>query len=190
MSNILVKMPVKPHRQQVFWNKGGEEAAAPMKLQSWANKTAFAEGLVGEEAITRRDELMRQAVQDPKQFPELLFMSDPIPFDDDMQEAHNEAARAHEIEEEMTHGKDESEIDRQAIDDVISQELSSVDVVPRDDPGRVRREGPLEEGASASAPIPTGQKTLDDWMDDEKKTSFDPHPGDVMLKAIRARLGW
>jgi hypothetical protein len=133
---------------------------------------------------------MRQAVQDPKQFPELQFMSDPIPFDDDMQEAHNEAARAHEIEEEMTHGKDESEIDRQAIDDVISQELSSVDVVPRDDPGRVRREGPAEEGASASAPIPTGQKTLDDWMDDEKKTSFDPHPGDVMLKAIRARLGW
>ena len=51
MSNILVKMPVKPHRQQVFWNKGGEEAAAPMKLQSWANKTAFAEGLVGEEAL-------------------------------------------------------------------------------------------------------------------------------------------
>tara|TARA_R100001082_G_scaffold111219_1_gene94132 strand:- start:3199 stop:3723 length:525 start_codon:yes stop_codon:yes gene_type:complete len=174
MSNILVKMPVKPNRQKVFWNKGGEEAAAPMKLQSWANKVAFSEGLQGEEAVARRDELMRQAVQDPKQFKELQFMSDPIPFDDVATDAEADFALR---EEELGQATEEGTIPNETQEDIDADKKRFA-------------EGAPEEGASASAPVPTGQRSLDEWMSDEKKTSFDPHPGDVMLKAIRARLGW
>ena len=80
MSMILVKMPVRPDRQRVLVGEEGDET--DMKLRQWANKKAFAEGLAGEEAAARRDELMREAVGDAGKHG-LTFMDKPIPFDEE-----------------------------------------------------------------------------------------------------------
>ena len=80
MSMILVKMPVRPDRQRVL--VGEEGAETDMRLRQWANKKAFAEGLTGEAAAARRDELMREAVGDAGKHG-LTFMDEPIPFDEE-----------------------------------------------------------------------------------------------------------
>jgi hypothetical protein len=194
MSMILVKMPVRPDRQRVLVGEEGDET--DMKLRQWANKKAFAEGLGGEAAATRRDELMREAITDPSKHG-LTFMDKPIPFDEEGEEkethtmpdgtemegaSHEEAIgeegdaadkeieQMHRLEEELTHGKDESEIDRDEVQAQIEAAMSSA----------------AKPTTPASKPLPTGQTTLEDFA----PKSFDPHPGDAMLKAVRARMGW
>ena len=94
--------------------------------------------------------------------------------DDDMQEAHNEAARAHEIEEEMTHGKDESEIDRQAIDNAIDDAYSGA--FPPHQPFLPSS----EEEEEKPKPDP-GQKTLFDFgLENEKKAFPMRHAWDML----------
>ena len=164
MSAILVKMPVRPDRQRVLVGEEGSEE--DMRLRQWANKKAFAEGLAGEEAAARRDELMREAVGDAGKHG-LTFMDKPIPFDVDEENdpADKEIEQMHQLEEELTHGKDESEIDRDDIDRQIDAKFGSTTI---------------------NKPLPTGQTSLEDFV----PKSFDPHPGDAMLKAVRARMGW
>jgi len=155
MSMILVKMPIRPDRQRVLIGEEGDET--DMKLRQWANKKAFAEGLAGEEAAARRDELMREAVGDAGKKHGITFMDDPIPFD----------------EEEPVPVPDEGE---KAEDQSIPMEGASHEEAT----------GEAKPKPPASKPLPTGQTTLEDFA----PKSFDPHPGDAMLKAIRARLGW
>jgi len=67
-----------PHRQKVL----PAGADKHLKLQSWANKKAFSEKLLGDEATARRDVLMREAVANPEAHG-LRFVDGPaIPFDD------------------------------------------------------------------------------------------------------------
>jgi len=67
-----------PHRQKVL----PAGADKHLKLQSWANKQAFAEGLSGEEATARRDALMREGVTNPEKHGLMFVDGPPIPFDD------------------------------------------------------------------------------------------------------------
>lgn len=69
---------VKPHRQKVL----PAGADKHLKLQSWANKQAFAEKLLGDEATARRDALMREAVANPEKHGLSFVDGEPIPFDD------------------------------------------------------------------------------------------------------------
>ena len=69
---------MKPHRQKVL----PAGADKHLKLQSWANKQAFAEKLLGDEATARRDALMREAVADPEKHGLRFVDGGPIPFDD------------------------------------------------------------------------------------------------------------
>jgi len=136
MSSILVKMPVPPHRQKVL--VGEEGAETEMRLQQWANKKAFAEGLKGEEATARRNQLMQEAISEPEKHGIIFMSGKPIPLE----------------------GMEEPE-------------------------GEVEVESAPEESAGSAA-MPSGQMSLEDFVD---KKSFDPHPGDAMLKAIRYMMG-
>ena len=69
---------IKPHRQKVL----PAGADKHLKLQSWANKQAFAEKLLGDEATARRDALMREAVANPEKHGLSFVDGEPIPFDD------------------------------------------------------------------------------------------------------------
>ncbi len=71
---------MKPHRQKVL----PAGADKHLKLQSWANKQAFAEKLLGDEATARRDALMREAVADPEKHGLRFVDGGPIPFDDEI----------------------------------------------------------------------------------------------------------
>ena len=74
---------MKPHRQKVL----PAGADKHLKLQSWANKQAFAEKLLGDEATARRDALMREAVADPTKHGLRFIDGEPIPFDDSLPDA-------------------------------------------------------------------------------------------------------
>ena len=121
---ILIKA-MRPHRQKVL-TKNGEE----MRLQQWANKQAAsalrdAGGDAGGEQFNQaRDALMREAVANPDEHG-LKFMGERVPFDGQEleeslseptfdNEADKEIADFHHEEELRTHGKDESEIERDA----------------------------------------------------------------------------
>jgi hypothetical protein len=167
MSAILVKMPVRPDRQRVLVGEEGSEE--DMRLRQWANKKAFAEGLAGEEAAARRDELMREAVGDAGKHG-LTFMDKPIPFDEEGEvpspnrevtgEDWDDSPEAYDFKEGMKWADPEDE---------VQHALGEKDPKP-----------------PASKPVPTGQTSLEDFA----PKSFDPHPGDAMLKAVRARMGW
>ena len=172
MSAILVKMPVRPDRQRVLVGEEGSEE--DMRLRQWANKKAFAEGLAGEEAAARRDELMREAVGDAGKHG-LTFMDNPIPFDEEgVVPSPNIDPMTHpDWKEDMT--EDESFDLAERLDPKlnpnIQEEVEAAAAKPK---------------TPASKPIPTGQTSLEDFA----PKSFDPHPGDAMLKAVRARMGW
>jgi len=189
MSMILVKMPVRPDRQRVL--VGEEGAETDMRLRQWANKKAFAEGLTGEAAAARRDELMREAVKDAGKHG-LTFMDDPIPFDvDDEKDPDawmgDESPKHFENMKEQGYPKggppegpfigegDEPPEGASMADDGSWYNLDDGDP-------KVQQ----WQSSKTKKPLPTGQTSLDDFA----PKSFDPHPGDAMLKAVRARLGW
>ena len=182
MSMILVKMPVRPDRQRVLVGEEGDET--DMKLRQWANKKAFAEGLTGEEAAARRDELMREAVGDAGKHG-LTFMDDPIPFDVD-EENDPDAWMGDESPEHFEDMKEQGYPKGGPPEGpFIGEDPSS----PEDPHGHLDDGDPEVQqwqSSKTKKPLPTGQTSLDDFA----PKSFDPHPGDAMLKAVRARLGW
>ena len=193
MSWVLVKMPVAPHRQRVL--VGDDE----MRLQQWANKQAAAalreEGKPagGPEFEAMRDALMREAVSDPDSH-EMKFMGGPaIPFDDEGGEEETHTMPDGTEMEGATH-EEEPDVRGEEFD-----AMTSGGVPERELPLGEEEEEPepaaAEEDAEASVPkVPVGekpkpsaQKTLDDYMSEEK--SFDQSTGIAMLKAIHARMG-
>ena len=121
---ILIKA-VMPHRQKILTQDGQE-----MRLQQWANKQAASslrdagDDAQGEQFSQSRDMLMRDAVENPEKHG-LKFMGERLPFEgQNLQEslseptfdneADKEIADFHHEEELRTHGKDESEIERDA----------------------------------------------------------------------------
>ena len=178
MSMILVKMPVRPDRQRVLVGEEGDET--DMKLRQWANKKAFAEGLAGEEAAARRDELMREAVGDAGKHG-LTFMDKPIPFDEEGAEPTHTMPDGTEMEgashEEATgEAKDPMDDPRWKEDMSEDESFDLAEAMGEERKPKI----------PASKPLPTGQTSLEDWG----PKSFDPHPGDEMLKAVRARMRW
>lgn len=155
MSKILIKMPVKPHRQKILTDEGEE-----MRLQQWANKKAAKElgGLGadahGEQFESSRNTLMRDAVENPESH-NIKFFNDIVPFDEEPNAADKEIGQMHQLEEELTHGKDESEIDRDEIDRQIDEKFGSTTI---------------------NQPLPTGQTTLEDFSTKaytSRKIAFD-----------------
>jgi len=133
MSKILIKMPVRPHRQKVLTQDGQE-----VRLQQFANRQAAdalraAGGDVqGEQFTSSRDALMRDMVANPESH-NIKFMGERVPFegqeleeslsmpdvegeqaaiDGEFAPAHEEHEELHDAQEEATEGLDESEIDR------------------------------------------------------------------------------
>ena len=81
MSKILIKMPMKPHRQKVL-TEGGEEK----RLQQLANQMAARElraaggDVQGDQFTTARDALMRDMVANPEAH-NIKFMNERVPFE-------------------------------------------------------------------------------------------------------------
>lgn len=111
MSKILIKMPVKPHRQKILTDEGEE-----MRLQQWANKKAAKElgGLGadahGEQFESSRNTLMRDAVENPESH-NIKFFNDIVPFDVD-----------DEKDPFIGEGTDEAEADWEARQGMIDHE--------------------------------------------------------------------
>ena len=122
---ILIKA-MQPHRQRILTANGEE-----IRLQRWANRTANRDmgterGKVGgaERFTQARDKLMYDAVANPEEHG-IKFLNERVPFEgQNLQEslseptfdneADKEIADFHHEEELRTHGKDESEIERDA----------------------------------------------------------------------------
>jgi hypothetical protein len=81
MSKILIKMPVRPHRQKVLTQDGQE-----VRLQQFANRKAAdalrsaGEGVQGEQFTSSRDALMRDMVANPEAH-NIKFMGERVPFE-------------------------------------------------------------------------------------------------------------
>ena len=81
MSKIIIKMPVRPHRQKVLTQDGQE-----VRLQQFANRMA-ADALrgaggdaQGEQFTSSRDALMRDMVANPESH-NIKFMGERVPFE-------------------------------------------------------------------------------------------------------------
>lgn len=181
MSWVLVKMPVAPHRQRVL--VGDDE----MRLQQWANKQAAAalreEGKPagGPEFEAMRDALMREAVSDPKSH-DMMFMGGPaIPFDDEGGEEE-----APNLSQQMEESMDEP-MPRIEGGGLSGKFAPDEEEEPEPAAAEEDTEASVPEVPVGEKPKPSAQKTLDDYMREEK--SFDQPMGIVMLKAIHARMG-
>ena len=81
MSKILIKMPMKPHRQKVLTPDGQE-----LRLQQFANRMAANElrgaggDASGDQFTTARDKLMRDIVANPEAH-NIKFMGERVPFE-------------------------------------------------------------------------------------------------------------
>lgn len=81
MSKILIKMPMKPHRQKVLTPDGQE-----VRLQQFANRMAANElrgaggDAQGEQFTSSRDKLMRDMVANPESH-NIKFMGERVPFE-------------------------------------------------------------------------------------------------------------
>lgn len=81
MSRILIKMPMKPHRQKVLTPDGQE-----VRLQQFANRMAANElrgaggDASGDQFISARDKLMRDIVANPEAH-NIKFMGERVPFE-------------------------------------------------------------------------------------------------------------
>ena len=81
MSKILIKMPMKPHRQKVLTPDGQE-----VRLQQFANRMAANElrgaggDAQGEQFTSSRDKLMRDMVANPEAH-NIKFMGERVPFE-------------------------------------------------------------------------------------------------------------
>jgi len=81
MSRILIKMPMKPHRQKVLTPDGQE-----VRLQQFANRMAANElrgaggDAQGEQFTSSRDKLMRDMVANPESH-NIKFMGERVPFE-------------------------------------------------------------------------------------------------------------
>ncbi len=81
MSKILIKMPMKPHRQKVLTPDGQE-----VRLQQFANRMAANElrgaggDASGDQFTTARDKLMRDIVANPEAH-NIKFMGERVPFE-------------------------------------------------------------------------------------------------------------
>ena len=81
MSKILIKMPVRPHRQKVLTQDGQE-----VRLQQFANRQAAdalraaGENVQGEQFTSSRDALMRDMVANPEAH-NIKFMGERVPFE-------------------------------------------------------------------------------------------------------------
>ena len=81
MSRILIKMPMKPHRQKVLTPDGQE-----VRLQQLANRMAANElrgaggDAQGEQFTSSRDKLMRDMVANPEAH-NIKFMGERVPFE-------------------------------------------------------------------------------------------------------------
>jgi hypothetical protein len=81
MSRILIKMPMKPHRQKVLTPDGQE-----VRLQQFANRMAANElrgaggDAQGEQFTSSRDKLMRDIVANPEAH-NIKFMGERVPFE-------------------------------------------------------------------------------------------------------------
>jgi len=81
MSKILIKMPMKPHRQKVLTPDGQE-----VRLQQFANRMAANElrgaggDAQGEQFTSSRDKLMRDIVANPEAH-NIKFMGERVPFE-------------------------------------------------------------------------------------------------------------
>ena len=81
MSKILIKMPMKPHRQKVLTPDGQE-----VRLQQFANRMAANElrgaggDASGDQFTSARDKLMRDIVANPEAH-NIKFMGERVPFE-------------------------------------------------------------------------------------------------------------
>ena len=81
MSKILIKMPMKPHRQKVLTPDGQE-----VRLQQFANRMAANElrgaggDASGDQFTSSRDKLMRDMVANPESH-NIKFMGERVPFE-------------------------------------------------------------------------------------------------------------
>ena len=179
MSLILIKMPVKPHRQKVLIGEEGSEKE--IRLNKWANQKAAAmlreQGKMasGPEFEAMRDQLMQEAIADAGKSHGITFMDDPIPLSGPEKEAPEPEAAAPEPEAAPGSELFDAQCNlKQPGAPTPVEEEPEVEAAP--------------ESAQTSE-VPSGQTTLLDFTS-EKKTSFDPQPGEMMLKAVRAKLGW
>ena len=200
MSLILIKMPVKPHRQKVLIGEEGSEEE--MRLNKWANRAA-AQALreqgkpaSGPEFEAMRDQMMEEAIADAGKSHGITFMDDPIPLSgpEEAPQEEPEDSDFYKVGQRDMSIRNETDIHGNPIEEEApGSELFDEDGKLKEPAGAepAEEEEPeveaAPEGSESSAP--TGQTSLLDWTS-EKKTSFDPQPGDLMLKAVRAKMGW
>lgn len=194
MSLILIKMPVKPHRQKVLIGEEGSEEE--MRLNKWANRAAAkalreqGKPASGPEFEAMRDQLMQEAIADAGKSHGITFMDDPIPLS-----GPEEDAPEPEADPQMPRIKGGG-----LSGEFAPKEEEAPGSELFDAQGNLKQPGaptPVEEEPEVEAApesaqtseVPSGQTTLFDFTS-EKKTSFDPQPGEMMLKAVRAKLGW
>lgn len=81
MSRILIKMPMKPHRQKVLTEAGEEKRLQQLANQMAARELRAAGGDVqGDQFTTARDALMRDMVANPEAH-NIKFMNERVPFE-------------------------------------------------------------------------------------------------------------
>ena len=81
MSKILIKMPMKPHRQKVLTEAGEEKRLQQLANQMAARELRAAGGDVqGDQFTTARDALMRDMVANPEAH-NINFMNERVPFE-------------------------------------------------------------------------------------------------------------
>ena len=81
MSRILIKMPMKPHRQKVLTESGEEKRLQQLANQMAARELRAAGGDVqGDQFTTARDALMRDMVANPEAH-NIKFMNERVPFE-------------------------------------------------------------------------------------------------------------
>ena len=81
MSKILIKMPMKPHRQKVLTEAGEEKRLQQLANQMAARELRAAGGDVqGDQFTTARDALMRDMVANPEAH-NIKFMNERVPFE-------------------------------------------------------------------------------------------------------------
>ena len=131
MSKIIIKMPVRPHRQKVLTQDGQE-----VRLQQFANRQAAdalrgAGGDVqGEQFTSSRDALMRDMVANPESH-NIKFMGDRVPFE------------GQELEESLSMPDVEGE--RAGIDSEFAGEEETPKETPEEKPDIFDEEGKLRE---------------------------------------------
>jgi len=149
MSKILIKMPVRPHRQKVLTQDGQE-----VRLQQFANRQAAdalraaGEDVQGEQFTSSRDALMRDMVANPEAH-NIKFMGERVPFEgqtleESLSEPDVEGERA-AIDEQFGNSPEE----QQVFDHLTSLKPEEQEVLQRNrekKPDIFDEEGKLREG--------------------------------------------